>query len=88
MAVNINYMKNTINVSGQRIRRAVMASGYSKEQVVAHVQDKGLKFSLTGLDKMYRNELPVKDLEEILIAIAEKCSCHVSDFAESEAMTA
>jgi hypothetical protein len=81
-------MKHMINVSGQKVRRAVMASAYSKEQVVAHVQDKGLKFSLTGLDKIYRNELPVHFTGEILAAIAEKCGVSVSDFGESEAMTA
>lgn len=81
-------MKNEINVCGQKVRRAVIKSGYSKEQVVASVQDKGFKFSLTGLDKIYRNELPVNFTMEILIAIAEKCGCQVSDFAESEAMTA
>lgn len=81
-------MKNTINVSGQKIRRAVIGSGYSKEQVVASVQDKKLRFSLAGLDKIYRNEFPVNDTEEILAAIAEKCGCSISDFGESEMKTA
>lgn len=61
-----------------------MASGFTKEQVVASVQDKGLKFSLAGLDKIYRDELPVKDTEAILTAIAEKCCVDTSDFAEPE----
>jgi hypothetical protein len=81
-------MKKIINVNGQRVRRAVLASGYTKEQVVAHVQDAGLKFSLAGLDKIYRGELPVKDSDAILEAIAFKCRCLASDFAESEAQTA
>jgi hypothetical protein len=75
-------------VSGQKVRRAVIRSGYSKEQVVASVQDKGFKFSLTGLDKIYRNEFPVHFTDEILAAIAEKCGCSVSDFGESEMKTA
>lgn len=79
-------MKNTINVNGQRVRKAVMASGFTKEQVVASVQDNGLRFSLAGLDKIYRNELPVKDANDILGAIALKCGCLISDFGESDEM--
>lgn len=76
-------MKNISNVSGQKIRKAVMASGFTKEQVVASVQDSGLRFSLAGLDKIYRNELPVNDTSDIIGAIALKCGCLVSDFCES-----
>lgn len=79
-------MKNILNVNGQRIRKAVMASGFTKEQVVASVQDSGLRFSLAGLDKIYRNELPVKDAYDILGAIALKCGCLISDFGESNEM--
>jgi hypothetical protein len=81
-------MKNRLNVNGQKVRRAVMASGFTKEQVVASVQDAGFRFSLAGLDKIYRGELPVRDAEDILGAIALKCGCQTSDFAESEARTA
>lgn len=65
-----------------------MASGFTKEQVVASVQDAGFRFSLTGLDKIYRNEFPVKDTEEIVEVIALKCGCLSSDFTESEVKTA
>lgn len=84
----LNYMRNISNVMGQKIRKAVMASGFTKEQVVASVQDRGLSFSLAGLDKMYRGEFPVRDTEEILFAISIKCKCQVSDFAEPETKTA
>jgi hypothetical protein len=78
-------MKNIFTVTnGQRVKRAVVASGYTKEQVVASVQDKGFRFSLAGLDKIYRGELPVNDADEILGAIALKCGCLISDFAEFE----
>lgn len=81
-------MKTSFNIDGQKIRRAVVASRFSKEQVVAAVQDAGYKFSLAGLDKVYRNEFPVKNTEEIVAAIAFKCGRLVSDFAEDEAKTA
>jgi hypothetical protein len=81
-------MKTILSVNGQKIRRAVILSGFSKEQVVASVQDSGLRFSLTGLDKLYRGELPVRDSDEILEAIALKCSCLAMSFANSEAQTA
>jgi hypothetical protein len=76
-------IKELNNVNGRRIRKAVIASGFTKEQVVASVQDKGLRFSLAGLDKIYRNELPVNDTSDILGAIALKCGCLISDFTES-----
>ena len=88
VAVNIKYMKNVFNVNGQKVKRMVNGSGYSKEQVVASVQDKGFRFSLSGLDKIYQNIFPVNDTEEILAAIAEKCGCSISDFGESEIKTA
>lgn len=81
-------MKTMFNINGQKVRRAVIASGFTKEQVVASVQDAGFKFSLAGLDKIYRNELPVKDTQEIVAAIALKCGCLTSNFAEDEAKTA
>jgi hypothetical protein len=81
-------MKTLTDMSGQKIKRAVVASGFTKEQVVASVQDKGLRFSLAGLDKIYRNEFPVNDTEDIIGAIALKCGCLVSDFAEDEVKTA
>jgi len=76
-------MKTTQDINGQKIKRAVRASGFTKEQVVASVQDCGLRFSLAGLDKMYRDEFPLNDTFEILGAIALKCGCLVSDFGES-----
>jgi hypothetical protein len=84
----MQYMKTSYAVSGQKIKRAVVKSGWTKEQVVASVQDKGFRFSLTGLDKMFRNEFPVNDTEEILEAIALKCGCLISTFTEDEAQTA
>lgn len=81
-------MTYSICISGKLVKKAVQKSSFTREQVVASVQDKGLRFSLAGLDKIYRNELPAKDTSEILEAIAQKCGCLVSDFAESEAQTA
>lgn len=75
-------------IDGNEIRKAVKRSGFSKEQVVASVQDLGFRFSLAGLDRIYRGEFPSKDCKEILEAIAFKCKCQVSDFAEPETKTA
>lgn len=81
------YMKTT-NISGQRVKRAVVASGFTKEQVVASVQDLGFRFSIAGLDKVYRGDLPMHDSREILEAIALKCGCMVTDFFDREPLTA
>jgi hypothetical protein len=75
-------MKNTRTI-GQKIRRTIIASHFTKEQVVASVQDKGLRFSLPGLDKMFRGQFPVNDTNEILEAIALKCGCSSSEFIKS-----
>lgn len=77
-----------MKVSGKSIRSAVLRSAYTKEQVVASVQDKGLSFSLAGLDKVYRGELPKKDTSEILKAIADKLGCTTQDFAQSKSKSA
>jgi hypothetical protein len=68
--------------SGQQLKKMVIKSGTTKEQVVAHVQDKGHRFSITGLDRMYRGELPKTEPTEILAGIAEKLKCDPSDFME------
>lgn len=81
-------MNNVFNINGQKIKKAIRVSGFTKEQVVASVQDKGLRFSLAGLDKIYRNEFPLNDTLEILEAIAFKCGCPVSDFEDDEIRTA
>ncbi len=73
-------MKDYQNINGDLIRRRVIASKFSKEDVVVHVQKKGFSFSYPGLDKMYRSELPQRHRDEILEAIAEKCGCSISDF--------
>lgn len=74
--------KLMINVTNLKI--AINRSGFTKEQVVASVQDKGWRFSLTGLDRIYRNDLPKNNSEEIIKAIAEKIRCNISDFTESK----
>lgn len=76
------------DISGLKLKRKIKASGFTKEQVVAHVQYKGLAFSLAGLDRMYRGEFTHEDLEEIVEAIAEKIGCPTSEFADPEARTA
>ena len=63
---------------------AVMKSGYTREKVVVLVQEYGHRFSLAGLDKLIRGELPKRDAEGILKALAKACGCSVSDFAESK----
>jgi hypothetical protein len=69
--------------SGQKLRRMVVKSGATKEQVVAHVQDMGLRFSLAGLDRMYRGVMPAREeAEEVLAGIAHKLKCSVADFNE------
>lgn len=70
------------NFSGQKLKKMIVRSGYTKEQVVAHVQDKGLRFSLAGLDRILRNELPKKEPHEILAGISEKLKCSAEDFTE------
>lgn len=68
--------------------KAVNRSGFTKEQVVASVQDKGWRFSLAGLDRMYCGKLPKHNSKEILLAVAEKIGCEISDFAESQSESA
>lgn len=77
-------MRNIDSIDGMKIKRAILASGFTKEQVVASVQESGIRFSLAGLDKMFVNTFPVKHLEEILEQIALKCGCLASDFGESK----
>lgn len=77
-----------VQINGKKIKSAVIRSRFTKEQVVASVQDRGIRFSLAGLDRIYRNELPVFSQKEILEAIAEKCRCKLSDFAELESLSA
>lgn len=70
----------------------------TKEQIVAGVQTaiKGQKdssgdpitFSLAGLDRIYRGDLPAHGCEVILAALAKVCECSVSSFAEPETLTA
>lgn len=74
--------------NGKSIRSAVIRSGFTKEQVVVAVQEKGFRFSLAGLDRIYRNEFPTFDKKEILEIVAKKCRCKLSDFAESESVSA
>lgn len=78
-------MRNKTDIDGSKIKRAILASGFTKEMVVASVQTSGLRFSLAGLDKMLANKFPKKDLDMILEEIAQKCRCLVSDFEELEA---
>lgn len=77
-----------VQINGKKIKSAVIRSGFTKEQVVASVQDRGIRFSLAGLDRIYRNEFPVMSKTEILEAVADKCRCKLSDFAESEKKSA
>ena len=91
-----------IKISGLMVKRAVKTAmneqGLTKEQIVAAVQIaiKGKKdvsgdeitFSLAGLDRIYRNDLPAKGCGIILRALAKVCQCSVSSFAEPETKTA
>ena len=85
---NIQTFKSVTSVDGNEVRKAIKKSGFTKEQVVASVQDLGFRFSLAGLDRIYRGELPIYNAMEILEAIALKCRCQVSDFAEPETKSA
>lgn len=76
------------NVDGKNVRSAVIRSGFTKEQVVVAVQEKGYRFSLAGLDRIYKNMFPTFNKVEILETIAEKCRCKLSDFAESKEKSA
>jgi hypothetical protein len=62
------------------------------EKVVALVQDlvadEGLTFSLAGLDKLFKGELPKRDPGKIMSSLAKVLGLSVSDFAESEAQSA
>jgi hypothetical protein len=71
---------NAMRIDHEKLKRAVRASAFSKEQIVAAVQDEGYRFSLAGLDRMYKGEMPKNDLPEILQALALKLRCNVSDF--------
>ena len=73
----------TINV--KILKRKIQASGFRKEQVVAAVQDEGIRFSLTQLDKMFKGEMPVNNLEEIIFLISNKIKCDKSDFYYTDA---
>lgn len=84
-------MMNTNEINGQKIRVAVLKTGLTREKVVALVQDDleiGVTFSLAGLDKMIRGELPKRDACKVLASLAKICGCSTLDFAESEAKTA
>lgn len=75
--------KASATFSGQKLKRLVVKSGATKEQVVAHVQDMGLRFSLAGLDRMYRGVMPAREeTAEILAGIADKLGCSTADFHE------
>lgn len=84
---NISDMKE-ISIDGKHVRMAVIRSGFTKEQVVVAVQEKGFRFSLAGLDRVYKNIFPTFDKVEILKIIAKKCRCKLSDFSESESESA
>lgn len=83
------HMTN-ITVKGQKIKIAVTNCGKTREKVVVLVQealkDHGLSFSLAGLDKLQRDELPKKNAQIILEALADVLEKDVSDFAEFEAI--
>lgn len=75
------------NFSGRKIKKKVMSSEFTKEQVVAYVQDTpdhdiSYSFSLAGLDRLYRGELPKRNAGLIVTRIAEKLGCKVDEFLE------
>lgn len=74
-----------MQINVEEMKRLMRQSGLKKEQVIAAVQDKGYRFSLASLDRIYRGELPKNDLPEILEVIASKIECKVSDFYSEEA---
>lgn len=77
-----------LKIDGKRVKTFVNASEITREKFVVLVQDSGFQFSTSGLDKIFRNELPRKDTEEILGIIATACRCKLSDFAESASKSA
>jgi hypothetical protein len=85
-------MTNITNISGLKVKVLVQKSGKTREKVVALVQDilieDACTFSLAGLDKLTKGELPKTNPEKILEALAMVLCCQVSDFTESEAKTA
>jgi hypothetical protein len=84
-------MRDITNIDGQKIRVAVLKTGLTREKVVVLVQEDleiGVTFSLAGLDKMIRGELPKRDAEKVLVSLAKICGCLISDFAESKVKTA
>jgi hypothetical protein len=88
---NMPYMTN-MNVCGHKVKVAVLKDGRTREKVVALVQDlvadEGLTFSLAGLDKLFKGELPKRDPGKIMSSLAKVLGLSVSDFAESEAQSA
>jgi hypothetical protein len=77
-----NHDELIATFSGPKFKKMVIKSGSTKEQVVAHVQDKGLRFSMAGLDRMFRGELPKNEPSEVLAGIAERLNCNPADFTE------
>ena len=73
---------------GRRLKVFLSNSGKTREKVVADVQDlirpDGLSFSFAGLCKMLEGNLPKKDGEAILRAVAFVLDRKVSDFSKTE----
>ena len=80
------------NIDGHKIKIAVAKSGKTPEKIVSLVQDvvidNGLSFSLAGLSKIFNGDLPRKEPEVILDALALVLGHSVSDFKEAEKETA
>lgn len=95
---NISEIQTSGLMVKLQVKNAMRLRDLTKEQIVAEVQTaiKGKKnvngdeitFSLAGLDRIYRNDLPAYGADEILSALALSCRCMVSSFAEPEVMTA
>jgi hypothetical protein len=93
---NMDLMHNSdmtnYKLDGRKLKIALNNSLMTREKVIVEVQDlirpQGLSFSFAGLSKMLEGELPKRDGEIILEAVANVLGKEASDFAESEALSA
>lgn len=83
-----NQLELFLKGNGQELKKQFMKSGKTREKLVSLVQDDGYSFSTSGLDRMFKGELPVKDVENLLLSLAKHLGCPLTSFTEAERKTA
>jgi hypothetical protein len=87
MQTNTNNQSG-LKLKGGDLKKEVTRSPLTREKLVSLIQDEGFSFSITGLDRMFRGELPAKDTEHILLSLAKHLGCPISNFVDWERKTA